>query len=94
MSLSFEWDAAKAAANRRKHRVSFAQAAQAFLDPFAVEWIDARETHGEERSVLLGMSAGVLLNLVCTERSDRIRIISARRATRHEQVHYLRQNAP
>jgi uncharacterized DUF497 family protein len=94
MTLTFEWDDAKAAENRRKHRVTFAQAAQAFRDPFAIEWIDTREVYGEERSVLLGMSADVLLTVVFAERGDRIRIISARRATRHEQVHYLQQNAP
>jgi uncharacterized DUF497 family protein len=94
MRLVFEWDDAKAAENLRKHRVSFAEAALAFRDPFAVEWMDTREAHGEERSILLGMSVDRLLSVVYTERADRIRLISARRATRNEQAHYVSQNAP
>src|SRR5262249_45723998 len=58
-----------------------------------VEWIDEREDYGEERSVLLGMTGGQLLYVAYTERGDNIRIISARRATHHEQDIYFRQNA-
>jgi uncharacterized protein len=49
--------------------------------------------YGEERSVLLGMTNGQVLTVVYTERGDRIRIISAWRATRHERDYYYRQNA-
>lgn len=91
--LDFEWDDAKAAANFRKHGVTFAQAAYAFRDPFAVEWIDERAVYGEERAVLLGMSGRQILSVVYTERRERIRIISARRATKYEQDNYYRQNA-
>ena len=91
---NFEWDDDKAAANLRDHRVSFEQAAFAFNDQFAVEWIDEREAYGEERSVLLGMTSGQVLTVVYTERGDRIRIISAWRATRHERDYHYRQNAP
>jgi uncharacterized DUF497 family protein len=73
--------------------VTFEQAAAAFSDSFAVEWIDAREAYGEERRILLGMIGGQLLYVAYTERGDNIRIISARRATRHEQDIYFRQNA-
>jgi uncharacterized protein len=90
----FEWDDDKTAANLRDHRVSFEQATFAFNDPFAVEWIDEREAYDEERSVLLGMTGGQVLTVVYTERGDRIRIISAWRATRHERDYYYRQNAP
>ncbi len=90
----FEWDDDKASANIRDHGVSFEQAAFAFGDPFAVEWIDNREVYGEERQVLLGMTGGQVLTVVYTERGDRIRIISSWRATRHEQDYYYRQNAP
>ena len=69
------------------------RAATAFSDPFAVEWLDKRQDYGEERSVLLGMTGGQLLYVAYTERGDNIRIISARRATRHEQDIYFRQNA-
>ena len=73
--------------------MTFEQAATAFSDPFAVEWLDKRQDYGEERSVLLGMTGGQLLYVAYTERGDNIRIISARRATRHEQDIYFRQNA-
>ena len=92
--LEFEWDDAKAVANLRDHGVSFAQAAAACADPFAVEWIDDREAYGEERVILLGMKDGQVLVVVYAERNARIRIISARRATKHEQDVYFRQNAP
>jgi len=94
MLVGFEWDDEKAAANSRDHDgVTFEQAALAFSDTFAVEWIDEREDYGEERSVLLGMTSGQLLYVAYTERGTNIRIISARRATRHEQDIYYRQNA-
>jgi uncharacterized DUF497 family protein len=94
MPTGFEWDDEKAASNIRDHDgVTFEQAAAAFSDPFAIEWIDEREEYGEERSILLGMIGGQLLYVAFTERSDNIRIISARRATRHEQDIYFRQNA-
>jgi uncharacterized protein len=94
MPTGFEWDDEKAASNIRDHEgVTFEQAATAFSDPFAVEWIDEREDYGEERSILLGRISGQLLYVVYTERGTNIRIISARRATRHEQDIYFRQNA-
>jgi uncharacterized protein len=92
--MEFEWDDTKAADNLRTHGVSFEQAAIAFGDTFAVEWIDDREAYGEERSILVGMCLGHLLTVAYTERSERIRIISARRATKHEQDAYYRQNTP
>lgn len=91
--LHFEWDDAKAAANFRKHGVTFEQAVYAFRDPFAVEWIDTRAAYDEERVILLGLSGGQILSVVYTERGERLRIISARRATKYEKDHYYRQNA-
>jgi len=94
MPIGFEWDNNKAASNIHAHEgVTFEQAAAAFSDPFAVEWLDERQDYGEARSVLLGMTGGQLLYVAYTERGDNIRIISARRATRHEQDIYFRQNA-
>ena len=90
--LDFEWDDDKAAANVRKHGVSFEQAALAFRDLFAVEWLDMREGYGEERIILVGTSQGQILAVVYTEREERIRIISARRATKHEKDTYFHQN--
>ena len=92
--MEFEWDDTKAPENVRIHGVSFAQAALVFGDPFAVEWIDLREDYGEERIILLGMTGSQILTVVYTERGERIRIISARRATRSEQDLYYRENAP
>ena len=87
----FEWDDAKAVENDRKHGVTFEAAITAFADPFAVEIVDDREDYGEERMILLGLASGVVLAVVFTEREGRIRIISARRATKHEQAHYFEQ---
>jgi uncharacterized DUF497 family protein len=89
----FEWDGDKAAANWRDHGVTFDQAALAMLDPFAIEAIDERENYGEERVNLTGMCGGTLLHVTYAERGERIRIISARRAQRHEQDNYFRANA-
>jgi uncharacterized DUF497 family protein len=93
MNERFDWDNTKAAANWRDHGVAFDQAVRAFRDPFAVETIDDREDYGEERINLLGMCDGVILHVTYTERGDRIRIISARRAERHEQDFYYRENS-
>ncbi len=92
--MDFEWDDAKAGENVRSHGVGFALAAVAFRDPFAVEWIDLREDYGEERIILPGVADDQMLAVVYTERAGRIRIISARRATRNEQDLYYRENAP
>jgi uncharacterized protein len=89
----FEWDDAKAAENWRRHGVRFDQGAEVLSDPFAIEEIDDREDYGEERINALGMRRGVLLHVTYTQRDDRIRIISARRATKHEQDYYYRENA-
>jgi uncharacterized DUF497 family protein len=91
---TFEWDEDKAAENWRRHGVTFWQGAEVLGDPFGVEEIDDREDYGEERINVLGMRQGLILHVTYTERGDRIRIISARRATKHEQDHYYRQNAP
>lgn len=91
--IDFDWDDTKAATNWRDHGVAFHQAVKTFRDPFAVEWIDDRENYGEERVNLLGMCDGVLLHVTYTERGDKLRLISARRAEKHEQDHYYRENS-
>ncbi len=72
----------------------FEHATRAFRDPFAVESIDDRQDYAEERINLLGLVEGSVLHVTDTERGDKIRIISARRATRYEQENYYRENAP
>ena len=83
--LAFEWDADKAAANRRKHRVSFEEAATVFLDPDAQVFDDPDSDELETRYLLVGLSAATrTLVVVHVERTKRIRLISARVATRRE----------
>ena len=91
MSLKFEWNKAKAMRNYRKHGVTFALARGVFEDAFAVEFVDDRQEYGEDRFVIIGMVDGDTLNVVYTERDDVIRIISARRATKHEEAAYFQQ---
>ena len=94
MKLEFEWHEAKAATNLRAHGVSFELAQTVFKDPFAVERLDDREDYGEERFVIIGTAEGeIVLFVAYSEREGRIRIISARRATQHEQDDYFRQNS-
>jgi uncharacterized DUF497 family protein len=89
----FEWDAKKEAANLRSHGIAFSEAVLVFRDPLAVERIDNRENYGEERINLVGMCGTTLLHVTYTERGERIRIISARRAEKHEQEDYYRENS-
>jgi uncharacterized protein len=88
MHVDIEWDPAKAARNLKKHGVSFEEAATALLDPNALAQSDTSST--EERWLLMGMSSEArLITLVYTLRGeDRIRLISARKATRKEAKHY------
>lgn len=92
MKLRFEWDKSKAKDNYSKHGVSFALAKGLFKDPFAIEFLDDRHDYGEERFVIIGMVDDHLLFVVYTERKEAIRIISARRATKHEEQFYFQQN--
>jgi uncharacterized protein len=89
---NFEWDDDKNAANYAKHGVSFEQARLVFKDAFAIGEYDDRADYGEERLIIIGMAEGVLIFVAYTERDDRVRIISARRATSHEQSDYYQQN--
>lgn len=82
---SFEWDEDKGAANAEKHGVTFEEAALALKDPFSLDLADALEP---DRITTIGRGASNLLYVVSTDRNDRIRIISARKATTHEQRTY------
>jgi uncharacterized protein len=84
----FEWDAAKAQNNLAKHGVSFEAARRVFEDVFAFERYDLDSEPGEVRYAITGMVNDVILMVVYTERGERIRIISARKATKHEQTEY------
>ena len=89
--IEFEWDSTKAAANLKKHKVSFEEAKSIFYDEFAVQFFDEENSNDEERFLLLGMSTGARLLLVChceRESGNVIRIISARNATKRERTFY------
>ena len=91
--MKFEWDERKAEINLAKHGVTFEAAKDVFRDPFALTELDRDEI--EERWRIIGLTQTGVLFVVFTERSGgAIRIISARRATRHEQDRYIRQAFP
>jgi uncharacterized DUF497 family protein len=86
--VDVEFDPAKARANLRKHRVSFADAEQALRDPQAVT-IEDPDAEGEQRFVTLGAdSLGRILVVVYAFRGDRVRLISARKASKGEARQY------
>ena len=89
--MRFEWNPSKAAANIRKHHVSFEEAKTVFFDDFAVQFFDEGHSEDDERFIMLGMSSNAKLLVVChCERAqgEVIRIISARKATRGEAAFY------
>ena len=88
----FEWDDAKDVENYAKHGIGFEDARGVFDDQFAVDGVDENEAYGEERFTAIGMVRGVLLFVVYTERGARVRLISARRATKYEQDDYYQQD--
>ena len=89
MGLLFEWDPKKARLNVKTHGISFDEASTSFRDPLSQTMDDHLHSEDEERLVLIGRSMqGRLLVIVHTERGDRIRIISARLATKKERFRY------
>lgn len=97
LQYRFEWDANKAHENVRKHGVSFERAAAVFLDAEALSIYDREHSSAEERWVTLGMDRSGNLMVVCHtfrgegERSSRIRIFSARKATKNESRQYWKE---
>ena len=87
--VQYEWDERKAADNIRKHGVDFMDAIEALEDPNRLEEIDTRFSYDEEQIQVIGMASGRLLFAAATFRGERTcRIISARKATKHEQDRY------
>lgn len=88
--MIFEWDENKAELNVRKHAVSFEEAEQAFDDEFCLDIYDeAHSDFGENRFLILGLTAKGILVVAYTVREAEIyRIISARKAVRHEEDEY------
>ena len=92
--MEFEWDPAKAVANLRKHRVPFLMACEVFKDASKLEHQDASSYYDEERWIVLGCVGQKILSVVYTQRGQRIRLISARRANRNEQRTYWTGDIP
>ena len=89
--ITFEWDATKAAANLKKHRVSFEDAKSVFFDDLGIQFFDEDHASEEDRFLLLGISSTAQLLIVChCERAHGavVRIISARKATKRESAFY------
>lgn len=85
--MTYQWDSDKAAANLRKHGIDFADAVSVFSDDLAITISDER--FDEERFITVGIDAfSRVLVVVYTWRDNEIRLISARKATRHEQKQY------
>lgn len=88
--MEFEWDADKAESNAKKHGIRFEVATAVFDDPDRITVIDDRFDYDEERLMTLGKTPDGVLVVVTTERDNppRVRIISARKATRRERKQY------
>lgn len=89
MPSTFEWDAEKARENLRKHGVAFDEAVTAFSDLLSRTIRDPDHSEDEDRYLLMGLSNRRRLLVVAhTERGDRIRLITARLASKRERLHY------
>jgi uncharacterized protein len=87
--VTFEWDPRKASTNLKKHRVAFEDASTVFLDPLAMTFPDPDHRLQERREITIGCTIKMQLLFVShCERGERIRIISARLATRREREQY------
>lgn len=87
--MTFEWDARKAAANLKKHRLAFEEGASVFLDPLAITFPDPDHSSEEQREITIGHTIkGRLVMVSHCERGRLVRIISARLATRSERKQY------
>lgn len=93
MGIEFEWDPKKAKQNLKKHEVSFNEAATVLGDPMSMTFSDLDHSVDENRYITVGLSRfGKLLIVSHADRGDRIRIISARKATRRERRFYEEQS--
>ena len=89
MDIAFEWDPGKERENQRKHGVSFHEAAAALGDPLSWTFADPGHSRRERRYLTIGTTRqGNTLVVSHTDRGRRIRLISARKATRTERRYY------
>jgi uncharacterized protein len=87
--MRFEWDEKKAESNFVKHGIQFEEAVTVFADPYLMFTEDSSHSQGEERELAIGeMEDGSIIVVVFTMRGERIRVISARRATKRECQQY------
>ncbi|MBV9386042.1 MAG: BrnT family toxin [Chroococcidiopsidaceae cyanobacterium CP_BM_ER_R8_30] len=87
--MKFEWNSDKATLNLKKHSVSFQEAATVFNDPLSITFPDPDHSVGESRYIIIGVSKfGQLLVVAHAERGEKVRVISARKATRWERRFY------
>jgi uncharacterized DUF497 family protein len=87
--MQFEWNPDKAESNYEKHQVSFEEAATVFNDLLSITFPDPDHSVGESRYIIIGMSRfGQILIVSHSDRGEKIRIISARKATRQERRFY------
>ena len=93
MTTRFEWDDDKAQANLHKHGISFEEAQTVFHDPFETTISDPDHSTNENRFITLGESNKKrIVVVVYVERRNKIRLISARKATRAERKNYEEEN--
>ena len=88
--MEFEWDEIKRRTNIRDHGIDFLDAALIF-EADTLDWIDDREDYGEERIIALGLSGLTVLRVTYTLRGDTVRIISAQKASKHDQKRFYKE---
>ena len=83
--ITFEWDENKNTLNKIKHKISFQEAKSCFYDPEQIAFYDPEHSNAEDREILIGHSEqNRLMMVVYTLRNEKIRIISARKASKQE----------
>jgi len=90
--VRFEWDEAKRRRNLWRHGIDFAEVREVF-ESAPVTYSDDRYNYGEERLITLGLLKARIVAIVHTESDDVIRIISARKAERHEEIRYFKESS-
>ena len=91
--MEYEWDDIKNQKNQSKHCIDFYDAVRIFMDNNRIEWVDDRKNYQEKRYRTVGMVFGVLLTVIYTPRDKRYRLISARKASKHERETYYHQKS-
>ena len=89
MVLKFEWDEKKNMLNKKKHGIFFETAKRVFYDPKRYEMFDKKHSLFEKRWITIGLAGLTVLRVTYTERNDRIRIITARKADKNDKKEYF-----